>query len=144
MSVSFLGVDGVRRVLAWLLLCVTQLGGPLAAAAEQVPKHGIGGVETPVAASAMPAQQTAEDPLPPGLSAVGVVFEDYNANGRRDVGEPGIEDVPVSNGREVVRTDVAASADPAAAVPAPPVATATRLPKPLTRSFGARSNTPCA
>lgn len=37
--------------------------------------------------------------------ATGYVFEDQNDNGRRDVGEPGITDVRVSNGREIVKTD---------------------------------------
>lgn len=35
----------------------------------------------------------------------GVVFEDQNRNSVRDPGERGIQDVAVSNGREVVRTD---------------------------------------
>ena len=39
------------------------------------------------------------------LGATGVVFDDKNANGTRDDGEPGIADVGVSNGREVVATD---------------------------------------
>ena len=38
-------------------------------------------------------------------TARGVVFEDENHNGVRDPGEPGIADVRVSNGREVVLTD---------------------------------------
>ncbi|GIV18771.1 MAG: hypothetical protein KatS3mg023_0522 [Armatimonadota bacterium] len=37
--------------------------------------------------------------------ATGVVFHDMNRNGIRDVGEPGIANVLVSNQREVVRTD---------------------------------------
>lgn len=39
-------------------------------------------------------------------SATGIVFDDQNANGIRDDGEPGIADVSVSNGREVVATEV--------------------------------------
>lgn len=44
------------------------------------------------------AQDTATE------TATGVVFEDRNANGKRDAREPGIADVSVSNGRDVVRT----------------------------------------
>jgi hypothetical protein len=43
--------------------------------------------------------------LPAADIARGVVFEDRNANGRRDAGEPGIAGVPVSNRRDVVLTD---------------------------------------
>jgi hypothetical protein len=35
----------------------------------------------------------------------GAVFDDANRNGRLDAGEPGVPDVKVSNGREVVLTD---------------------------------------
>ena len=38
-------------------------------------------------------------------TATGHVFEDANRNGVRDAGEPGIEGVRVSNGRDVVLTD---------------------------------------
>lgn len=38
-------------------------------------------------------------------NATGVVFDDKNSNGTRDDGEPGIADISVSNGREVVATD---------------------------------------
>lgn len=38
-------------------------------------------------------------------TARGVVFEDENRNGLRDASEPGIADVRVSNGRDVVLTD---------------------------------------
>jgi len=37
--------------------------------------------------------------------ARGVVYEDRNANGQRDQGEPGVAEVPVSNQLEVVLTD---------------------------------------
>ncbi|MEQ7011272.1 calcineurin-like phosphoesterase family protein [Actinopolymorpha sp. B17G11] len=37
--------------------------------------------------------------------ATGVVFEDRNKNGKQDAQEPGVGNVSVSNGREVVRTD---------------------------------------
>ncbi len=48
-----------------------------------------------------PAWTQAETTVP----ARGVVFEDRNGNGTRDRGEPGIADVAVSNGRDVVVTD---------------------------------------
>lgn len=38
-------------------------------------------------------------------TAVGYVFDDLNQNRRRDPGEPGIPNVKVSNGRQIVRTD---------------------------------------
>jgi len=38
-------------------------------------------------------------------TATGIVFDDTNDNNERDTGEPGVPDVSVSNGREVVRTD---------------------------------------
>ncbi len=38
-------------------------------------------------------------------TARGVVFEDLNGNRRRDSGEPGLPDVRVSNGANIVRTD---------------------------------------
>lgn len=47
------------------------------------------------------AQNTTVEPE----SATGVVFDDRNKNGARDNGEPGVPNVSVSNGREVVRTD---------------------------------------
>ncbi len=37
--------------------------------------------------------------------ATGVVFNDLNGNGVRDIGEPGIPNVLVSNGHDIVRTD---------------------------------------
>lgn len=38
-------------------------------------------------------------------TARGIVFADGDADGTRDAGEPGLPDVSVSNGRDVVRTD---------------------------------------
>ena len=38
------------------------------------------------------------------VTATGVVFEDRNANGKRDSGEPGLPGVVVSDGDKVVRT----------------------------------------
>ena len=35
----------------------------------------------------------------------GVVFDDRNADGRRQAGEPGVPDVALSNGRTLVVTD---------------------------------------
>src|SRR5690606_28004075 len=37
-------------------------------------------------------------------TAQGVVFHDQNGNGQADSGEPGVANVAVSNGRDVVRT----------------------------------------
>jgi hypothetical protein len=39
-------------------------------------------------------------------TALGVVFEDLNRNRVRDAGEPGIPDIRVSNGMQIVKTDV--------------------------------------
>ncbi len=44
-------------------------------------------------------------PLPAAAVRSGTVFVDANANGVRDVGEPGRADVLVTNGLDVVRTD---------------------------------------
>ena len=38
-------------------------------------------------------------------TAKGVVFHDRNGNQQRDNGEPGLPDVKVSNGRQIVKTD---------------------------------------
>ncbi len=38
-------------------------------------------------------------------TATGTVYHDLNKNGRKDAGEPGIANVCVSNGKEVVKTD---------------------------------------
>ncbi|MFD1717463.1 calcineurin-like phosphoesterase C-terminal domain-containing protein [Georgenia deserti] len=48
---------------------------------------------------------SASGSVPSGETARGVVYEDRNDNGRRDAGEPGIPDVAVSNGLDVVTTD---------------------------------------
>ena len=40
-------------------------------------------------------------------TAKGVVFHDKNGNRQRDAGEPGLPDVKVSNGKEIVKTDAA-------------------------------------
>ena len=37
--------------------------------------------------------------------ARGIVFDDRNANERRDAGEPGLPGIGVSNGRQIVETD---------------------------------------
>ncbi|PZF85113.1 calcineurin-like phosphoesterase C-terminal domain-containing protein [Jiangella anatolica] len=47
------------------------------------------------------------DVAPETETATGIVYDDANRNGRRDGGEPGVPDVSVSNGRDVVRTDAA-------------------------------------
>ena len=38
-------------------------------------------------------------------TATGTVYHDLNKNGRKDAREPGIANVCVSNGKEVVKTD---------------------------------------
>ena len=49
-----------------------------------------------------------EPPLRPArprlVTATGTVFEDRNANGKRDPGEPGLPEVVVSDGEKVIRT----------------------------------------
>jgi N terminal of Calcineurin-like phosphoesterase len=42
---------------------------------------------------------------PPAQIAQGVVYEDLNNNRRRDADEPGIKDIKVSNGKDIVLTD---------------------------------------
>jgi hypothetical protein len=54
-----------------------------------------------LAAFSLPARTLV--PIPGMLS--GVVYLDRDGDGRRDPGEPGLRDVKVSNGRELVRTD---------------------------------------
>src|SRR5262245_34845458 len=39
-------------------------------------------------------------------TVTGTVFEDRNANGRRDTGEPGVGNVSVSDGAVIVKSDV--------------------------------------
>jgi len=57
-----------------------------------------------------PAGAAAQSPRPevaetgPALIARGAVFQDYNTNGTRDAGEPGLRNVRVSNGLDVVLT----------------------------------------
>ncbi|MDB4807213.1 metallophosphoesterase, partial [bacterium] len=49
---------------------------------------------------------TTEDATVPKLEiAQGVVFDDRNGNGNRDGDEPGIQDIRVSNGTSIVKTD---------------------------------------
>lgn len=45
-------------------------------------------------------------PTGPSATAVGYVFHDINGNRMRDPGEPGLGNIAVSNGREVVLTDL--------------------------------------
>lgn len=49
----------------------------------------------------------AEGPAAYTGTATGVVFDDLDQDNEHDEGEPGVPDVSVSNGREVVRTDAA-------------------------------------
>lgn len=39
------------------------------------------------------------------ITATGIVYEDFNANGQQDPAEPGVQGVRVSNGVDIVRTD---------------------------------------
>lgn len=55
--------------------------------------------------AASPTVAWAQDATGESETATGVVFDDRNKNGVRDRREPGVPDVSVSNGRDVVRTD---------------------------------------
>ncbi|GAA5033575.1 calcineurin-like phosphoesterase family protein [Actinopolymorpha pittospori] len=63
---------------------------------------GLVAVGKPVVA---PAVAWAQDATDEPQVATGVVYDDRNKNGKQDAKEPGVRDVSVSNGREVVRTD---------------------------------------
>lgn len=52
-----------------------------------------------------PIQADTQSNLDAADTARGVVFEDLNTNGEQDENEPGVEDVSVSNGKDVTRTD---------------------------------------
>lgn len=41
----------------------------------------------------------------PGTCHQGLVFDDHDGDGVRDAGEPGLAGIPMSNGRDIVRTD---------------------------------------
>ena len=41
----------------------------------------------------------------PGTCHQGLVFDDHDGDGVRDSGEPGLAGIPMSNGRDIVRTD---------------------------------------
>lgn len=59
-----------------------------------------------VAALGCASPPTPITPIAPGGPvASGTVYEDRNANGRRDPGEPGLSKVRVSNGRDITTTD---------------------------------------
>lgn len=58
-----------------------------------------------IAGSIADAAQSAPTPAAQTREATGVVFNDENGNAQRDVGEPSLPGVRVSNGREVVATD---------------------------------------
>lgn len=70
-----------------------------------------------------------------GTQVGGTVFEDANGNGLRDVGEPGIVGVAMSNGRDIVRS----AADGTYAIAARPDAIVFAI-KPAGRDFGLRAN----
>lgn len=59
---------------------------------------------TPMVVIAGSAETLAAPPPQEATEVTGIVFEDQNENGIRDEGEPGIGDVAVSNGVDVVRT----------------------------------------
>ncbi|QDV65557.1 calcineurin-like phosphoesterase C-terminal domain-containing protein [Crateriforma conspicua] len=50
-------------------------------------------------------QHDSHHALANGQTAVGIVFEDINANGVRDEDEPGLANIKVSNGKHIVKTD---------------------------------------
>ena len=53
----------------------------------------------------VPRAVAADQPSSGAATISGTVFEDRSAAGRRQAGDPGLADVLVSNGRDVVRTD---------------------------------------
>jgi hypothetical protein len=57
------------------------------------------------AAHEIPVAQTNQEIVGPTSSATGIVFHDVNENQTRDEGEPALEGIKVSNGREIVVTD---------------------------------------
>ena len=67
---------------------------------------GLGAMAATLAAPAL-ARSTAPDRPEGSLTATGFVFEDRSGAGRRQIGDPGLPGVAVSNGRDVVRTDAA-------------------------------------
>lgn len=73
---------------------------PLACAAL-LPLTGLQGAETWLAGPEVLRDSSA----PMNQTVRGYVFADHNLDGRRQSGEPGVPDVKVSNGREVVLTD---------------------------------------
>ena len=44
-------------------------------------------------------------PLASVHAAQGTVFNDKNQNGKKDNGEPGLPNIAVSNGKEIIKTD---------------------------------------
>ncbi|WP_246688079.1 calcineurin-like phosphoesterase family protein [Methylobacterium sp. WL120] len=65
---------------------------------------GLGAIAATLAAPAF-ARGTAPDRPEGSVTASGFVFEDRSGAGRRQIGDPGLPGVAVSNGRDVVRTD---------------------------------------
>ena len=71
-----------------ILTCLLAVALPQGAAVSQDPAHN------------------KEQTFPAAIqTAVGVVFDDRNGNGSRDAEEPGIKDIRVSNGAQIVRTN---------------------------------------
>ncbi len=61
--------------------------------------------EQPPAVLSVAVPRTSLNVAPTPSHATGIVFNDRNRNGRRDMGEPGLPNIRVSNQRVVVRTD---------------------------------------
>ncbi|AMV37681.1 calcineurin-like phosphoesterase C-terminal domain-containing protein [Planctomyces sp. SH-PL62] len=80
--------------------------GPLAPA-QQAPNAPAPGAPKNPTEAVVPAdpKPTPAPAAPAGQTATGLVFHDKDGDGVRDEGEPGLADVRVSNGRDVVRTD---------------------------------------
>jgi len=69
-------------------------------------RHVVRGGAAAIAAATAPSRDTRAFTVGHHQSVVtGVVFEDLSGTGRRQPSDPGIPDVLVSNGRDVVRTD---------------------------------------
>ncbi|MEZ6049316.1 MAG: PQQ-binding-like beta-propeller repeat protein, partial [Planctomycetaceae bacterium] len=69
--------------------------------------RGFSEEELNAAVKAIPRRE--EEPLKPAhprlVSVTGKVFHDANGNGQQDEGEPGLADVPVSDGEQIITTD---------------------------------------
>lgn len=101
-------LPAVRAAAAWAVVLFAGLGLTGCASSGQG-RSTRGNAPMPnalPAAAASPGPTgTRPDATYDGPTATGVVFHDRNRNGTRDRNEPGIREVRVSNGREVVLTD---------------------------------------